>query len=258
MTKLKLTALICLSVVAVPSAVQASESDKKTIFTFNAPVEVPGKVLTPGLYVFKLLDSAADRHIVQIFDKDQTHLIGTFLTIPDYRMTPPDKPLITFEERAAGAPEAIKSWFYPGDNYGNEFVYPKTRAVQLAQQSHQNVPSMPSSMESNITSASQEQNSQKVNEMKQTPIMAEKPSGEEAKVGEVFVIVAPATPPPPSPEPQRVLVALVKDEPAPTTTSRTSAKELPKTASSLPLLELMGLLSLAAGLLLRTRVRCAR
>ena len=114
------------------SIVYGDEWDKKTIFTFNAPVEVPGKVLTPGSYVFKLLDTQADRHIVQVFDKDQNHLIGTFLTIPDYRMKPPDKPLLTFEERAAGAPEAIKSWFYPGDNYGNEFVYPKARATQLA------------------------------------------------------------------------------------------------------------------------------
>ena len=41
----------------VPSSVYGDEWDKKTIFTFNAPVEVPGKVLTPGSYVFKLLNT---------------------------------------------------------------------------------------------------------------------------------------------------------------------------------------------------------
>ena len=129
MKALNLTVLISLCIAAIPLTVKADEWDKKTIFTFNAPVEVPGRVLTPGSYVFKLLDTAADRHVVQVFNKDENHLIGTFLTIPDYRMKPADKPLITFDERAAGAPEAIKAWYYPGENYGNEFVYPKTKAV---------------------------------------------------------------------------------------------------------------------------------
>jgi len=148
MTTRKLTALGCLCAVSVTISLKADEWNKKTVFTFSAPVEIPGQVLTPGTYVFKLLDTASDRHIVQVFNKDQNHLYATFLTIPDYRMKPPEKPLITFEERPAGSPEAIKAWFYPNDNYGNEFVYPKARAAQPAKDSGQNVPSMPSSMAS--------------------------------------------------------------------------------------------------------------
>jgi hypothetical protein len=253
MTNFKIAALTCLCIALVPCTSKADEWDKKTIFTFSAPVEVPGRVLTPGTYVFKLLNSSSDRHIVQIFDKGERHLIGTFLAVPDYRMTPPDKPLITFEERAAGAPEAIKAWFYPGDNYGNEFVYPKTRAVQLAQQSQQNVPSMSNTLSSNITTATQDQNSQKVNEMKETTISAEKPSGDEVGVAEVFLIIAPATPPEPPPTPVHTLVALVDAPPA-----SSSSGELPKTASPLPLLECIGALSLVGGLLLRKRTRRAR
>jgi hypothetical protein len=214
MTTIKLAAISCLGMSFLPLSAYGDVWDKKTIFTFNAPVEVPGRVLLPGSYVFKLLNTQADRHIVQVFDKDQTHLIGTFLTIPDYRMKPADKPLITFEERAAGAPEAIKAWNYPGDNYGNEFVYPKKRATEIAAQSHQNVPSMPNSMSSNITSAPDNQNSQQVNEMKQADIKAEKPSGDEVAVAEVFIVVVPATPPQADP-PGKALVALEHDEPAP-------------------------------------------
>jgi hypothetical protein len=237
----------------MPLALHADEWDKKTIFTLNAPVEVPGQVLTPGSYVFKLLNTQANRNIVQVFDKDQRRLIGTFLTIPDYRMKPPDKPLITFEERAAGAPEAIKSWFYPGDNYGNQFVYPKKRAVELAKQSKQSVPSMPSGLSSNTTTATQNQSSQKVAEMTQADLKGQKPSGDEVEVTEVFLVVAPDTPPPPDPgPPARVLVALVHDEPAPEKTAGAADRsaELPKTASPLPLLELTGLLLLATGLML--------
>src|SRR5262245_16848212 len=114
------------AILLVPG-VKADEMDKRTDVTFSAPVEVPGVVLPAGKYVFKLMDSTSDRHVVQIFNEDETHLFATILAIPTYRMNPVDKPLITFEERAANSPEAIKTWFYPGEQYGEEFVYPKVQ-----------------------------------------------------------------------------------------------------------------------------------
>src|SRR5271157_4767708 len=92
----------------------ADERNQKTIFTFSGPVEIPGQVLDPGTYVFKLMDSPSDRNIVQVFNKDENHLYGTFLAVPDYRLKPAGKSIITFEERAADAPEAVRAWFYPG------------------------------------------------------------------------------------------------------------------------------------------------
>jgi hypothetical protein len=106
----------------------ADEWNKETKFEFSAPVEVPGKVLTPGKYVFKLADSESDRNVVEIFSEDASgtqNLVTTILTIPDYRENTPDKPIIQFEERASGSPEAIHSWFYPGENTGWEFLYSK-------------------------------------------------------------------------------------------------------------------------------------
>ena len=88
---------------------QGDESDKKTILTFSAPVEVPGRVLPAGTYVFKLLDSQADRHIVQIFDKDQKHMIGMVLAVPDERLEPRGKTIISFDERPTGSPEALRA-----------------------------------------------------------------------------------------------------------------------------------------------------
>jgi hypothetical protein len=110
-------------------------SDKKTRVTFNVPVEIPGisaQVLPAGTYVFKLMDSPADRHIVQIFSADESHHYANILAIPNWRLRPSDKTVMTFSERAAGQPQAIRAWFYPGDNFGQEFVYPKTKAVELA------------------------------------------------------------------------------------------------------------------------------
>ena len=87
------------------SLAKADEWDEKTIFTFSAPVEIPGKVLLPGTYVFKLADSASDRNIVRVFNKNETQLYGTFLAIPHYRAKPSGKPIITFDERPADSPE---------------------------------------------------------------------------------------------------------------------------------------------------------
>lgn len=115
-------ALCAFATALVPSA-RADEWDKTTKVKFSGPVEVPGVALSPGTYVFKLLESPSDRDIVQIFNKDQTQLYATVLAVPDYRLVTPGKTKITFEERPKGTPEAVKEWFYPGDNYGWEFVY---------------------------------------------------------------------------------------------------------------------------------------
>jgi hypothetical protein len=99
--------------------VMADEWNKRTEFQFRAPVEIPGKVLTPGKYVFQLADSESDRNIVQDFSDDANGnetLVATILAVPDYISNTPDKPIIHFEERHSGTPEAIHSWFYPGDN----------------------------------------------------------------------------------------------------------------------------------------------
>jgi hypothetical protein len=110
----------------LPSA-RADEWNKETLVTFSTPVAVPGQVLAPGRYVFKLADSQSDRHIVQIFTEEPREIVATVLAIPAYRLTPSGDTLITFEERPTGTPEAVKRWFYPGDLSGVAFVYPENQ-----------------------------------------------------------------------------------------------------------------------------------
>src|SRR5262245_6174479 len=148
MNRFKVVATIfCLSLAALAfsASVNADAWNKKTVVTFSQPVEIPGgKVLPAGAYVFKLMDSASNRHIVQIFNEDQNHIYATVLAIPNYRLQVTDETVITFVERPAGEPQAIKAWFYPGDNFGQEFVYPKSRTVELAKQTTTPVPAAPS------------------------------------------------------------------------------------------------------------------
>jgi len=168
----------------------ADERDKKTIVTFSAPVEVPGKALPAGTYVFKLLDSTSNRNILQIFDKDEKQLYATILAIPDYRLKPSDKPVIRFEERPSGTPEAIKAFFYPGDEYGLQFVYPHDRAVQIAKRTKQNVLSMRNEMAQNITAPAKSAAEPSVHAMQNTEVTGVNPSGEQIEMM-VIILAAP-------------------------------------------------------------------
>ena len=215
MNHIKIMVFVCLGVlgIAIPQA-RADEWDQKTIFTFNGPVEIPGQVLLPGTYVFKLVDSQSDRSTVQVFSKNENHLFGTFLTIPDYRLKPAGKPIITFEERATGTPEAVKAC--------HDFVYPKVKAVELAKANNQPVASMPTELAANTTMPATTMQETHVVAMKQAPLKAQKPTEEEVEVAEVFLL----SPPP-------------------------AQASLPKTASSLPLAGLIGLLAFGTARLLR-------
>lgn len=223
--------LFCAAVFCVlftPGA-QANEENQKTIVTFNQPVEIPGRVLPAGNYVFELMDSPSDRDIVQVWNGDQTNLLGTYLTIPDERMQPSDEPVVKFEERAANAPEAIKEWFYPDRLTGHEFIYPHVRAVELAQQTNQPVPTMPSQPAANTTKPAQ------------TPAVATNNAAKGVPPSAKATQMAQATPPP---------------VPQTTQTAKATLPTLPKTASPLPLIGLLGLTSLGAASAVRLILKC--
>ena len=133
-------AICCIAIFGamLSTPARADEWNRKTIVTFSAPVEIPGVhlvgwgVLPAGTYVFKIMDSLSNRHIVQISNKEETKVYATILAIPNYRLKATDKTVMTFRERAAGEPEALRAWFYPGRNWGEEFVYPKSKAIAIA------------------------------------------------------------------------------------------------------------------------------
>jgi hypothetical protein len=225
----KLMLLAGLGALALLPRAKAGEWDQKTVFTFSGPVEIPGQVLPAGTYVFKLHNSASNRHIVQVFNQREDHIFGTFLAIPDYRLEPSSEPIINFHERAAGSPVAVKGWFYPGRNYGHEFVYPKAKAIELAAANDTPVPAMPAELTADTTMPDIKMNGPEIVAFDMAVLTAEKPNGQEVDLTDVFAIddahaAAPATSLP---------------------------ETLPTTASELPLAGLIGLLSLGAAITLR-------
>ena len=204
--------IVCVFTVCLfllPNA-SADARNKKTTVTFSAPVEVPGvgaQVLPAGTYIFQILDSPSNRHIVRISNADETHVFTTILAMPNYRLRSTDKTVITFKERAVGEAPAIRAWFYPGRQWGEQFVYPKAKALELAKIVNEPVLYTPVEVAT-------------VEDLQTAPIAAVTPTGEEAPLAEVVE----------APPPEEVA----------------EAKTLPQTASYLPLLACFGLLSLGA------------
>lgn len=208
-----LLAATVLGAAVLPSA-RADESNKKTIVTFSQAVEVPGKILPAGTYTFQLMDSPSDRHIVQIFNADGSQIITTILAINDYRLQPTGQTVMKFSEQPGDSPDALRAWFYPGDNFGQEFVYPKVRAIQLAQTMNTVVPAVAADALDDSA-------------IKTVAIVAVTPEQKEVDVATVIQTAPPAATVTPAP------VAADKD-----------ADDLPQTASNMPLIALLGALSI--------------
>ena len=133
-------ATLGLASLMIPGAAMADQWNKKTYITIGEPIQVPGKVLQPGRYVMKLMESPSNRHVVQIYNDREDQLQTTVLAIPNYRLQPTGKTEFQWWETPAGQPKALRAWFYPGDNFGQEFAYPKSEAVAIATATNENVP----------------------------------------------------------------------------------------------------------------------
>jgi LPXTG-motif cell wall-anchored protein len=143
----------------------------------------------------------------------QDHVYATVIAINNYRLEPRGKTVMTFYEVPAGQPAPVRAWFYPGDNYGQEFVYSKKEMTQLASDKTETVVPPAPVAEQQQTQEEQQQ------EVAQAPAPQPEPAPEVAQN---------ETPAPPTPE-----------TPAP-------APVMPQTGSEMPLFALAGLLSVSA------------
>lgn len=198
--------------ILLPSA-KADQWNKRTKVTFTEPVQIPGTVLQPGTYWFKLLDSSSNRNIVVITNEAEDHVFAIVLAIPNHRLTPTENTAIGFWETPRQTPNAMRSWFYPGDNFGQEFAYPKQTAEKLAAEEHAPVPAVPEEIAPKMVEPKEE--APAISELKAAPFEMITPPAEVAQV------------PKPAEE-----------------------EKLPQTASPLPLLGLLGTLFASGGILL--------
>jgi hypothetical protein len=223
---------LTLGLILVAPWADADPWNKKTILTINQPLQIPGTVLQPGKYVVKLADSASNRHIVQVYNEGESKLMATILAVPNSRLKPTGATEFSFWETPTGTPPALRSWFYPGDNFGQEFAYPKREAAALS-----------AAVKEQVRSISDEEQAS----LSVTPPPADKQASDRpAQIAEARPPASPA--PVAAAKPARP--AAESQVPAPGELAK--AAQLPKTASPFPLIALGGLLSLGAGFGIRT------
>jgi hypothetical protein len=242
---------------------EQGDYNRKTTVTFSAPVEIPGvhlkgfKVLPAGTYVFKLVDSQVNRHIVQIQSADEKKTYATIMAIPNMRVKRVDQTVITFRERPNGEPPALRAWFYPTDAWGEEFVYGKKEAKELAASNNTPVLYTPDeNQQAEVEEPIQTPTPAAVQQMNQAPVMAYNSTGDDVDLSQAVTAppanntatqnntVADATPAPSAVTPPPPSAA-----PAPIPSS--TPTELPQTGSPFGAMMLSGLLALGGGFGLR-------
>ena len=255
-------ALAVLAVLAGGVAAQETNTSERTFLTFSSAVEMPGVTLQPGTYVFKLADTPS-RNVVQVWDGEQKDIVGQWLFVQAERPQVTGENVIMFKEERAGATPAVQYWYFPGEKIGKEFIYPKEQALKIAQRTGVPVRSEDGVVEGGGVAAIRADAAQAESTLNNAPAAAQPSAAAGSLAGNRGVQVEPqadvdvavdrpaqvevAAAPAPQPESARAVGTSGQAE-----GQVARAEELPQTASPLALSGLMGLLSLAGALALRS------
>ena len=258
---------------------QDFNTQEKTFLTFSNSVEMPGMTLPAGTYTFRLADTSS-HNVVQVLSQDEKQIHGQFLFIPAERPDVSGETVITFRETREGTTPAIQYWYYPGEKIGKEFIYSKDQAMKISARTGATVMTEGGPVSANSTASSTDRQGQ-VTEWQRAQTTTEpadanvagaagvsQPSSDASQSADVAAAVPAAEPvaePAPAPEPATVAAAepapRPDDSPEPVGTSGVqdarresvdARAELPRTASPLALSGLLGLLSLAGAIGLRS------
>jgi len=255
---------------------QQIDTHDRTFMTFSAPVELPGVTLQPGTYVFQLLENGGTRNVIQVLSKDEKDVMGHWLFVPAERRDVTGDTVVTFKETKEGTTPAVQYWYYPGEKIGKEFIYPKDQALKIAARTGATVKTEEGDVTAQSASADASASTQADNSANNAAdhaatadntvngsgLPANQPA-ESTSASAQAETPAPAAPAPAAaPEPSRSSAAVgtsgnqapsATDRSAqqPASTSTYNARELPRTASPLPLSGLLGLFSMAGAAGLR-------
>ena len=234
-------------VMATPS--NAQTLDKRTLFTFSGPVSMPGVTLPAGKYLFRLANPDSGRNVVQVLNAEGTKPYGMFFAMRAERFEPASTPEVRFMETAAGMPAAIKTWWYPGERSGYEFVYPKEQARRLAQGASQPVlttqTQTTTTEQTNITDLTRiSAAGQEANVSADSTPAASTPGGtsQQGEVASSELSIANAT------IPARIEASPVATTATTSQPASSARRSLPQTASMMPMVAMIGFVALFAGI----------
>jgi hypothetical protein len=115
-------------------------SVKQATVTIQTPEQVPGSVLPAGTYVFKQSGSQSGWTIVQIYNNDDTAIVTTVLAYPNPKVASNGQNAVTYPANGAGSIPAIEGFVFTGDSTVEQFAYPRTAADQIGGANHTRIP----------------------------------------------------------------------------------------------------------------------
>lgn len=247
------TACVAAVVLMLGTGVGAQDfnTQEKTFLTFSNSVELPGMTLPAGTYTFRLADTQS-RNVVQVLSQDEKEMKGQFLFVQAERPEVTGETVITFRETREGTAPAVQYWYYPGEKIGKEFIYPKDQAMRISARTGATVQSEDGPISANSTASStdgQGQVTEWQREQTTTSPSSAQVAGATAPPPEPASVAAAEPAPAVEPAPEPVGTSGVQDARPESVDARA---ELPRTASPLALSALIGLLSLAGAIGLRS------
>ncbi len=210
----------CLAAALIAPCLSAADSGRPTAgLKVSELTAVPGKTLAPGSYTIHVLDHLSDRYIVEVDSANKnTHTL--FIGIVGKSLTTAAPGEIKWPIAAGGA-QAIRGWKFPSLP-ALEFAYPKNDAVAIAKANGTDVPAIDPESD-NIQSA------------QLTP--------DEEKIVTLWLLTPTAVSP--------TAPAGISAKKLSQVAAARKPVKLPKTASELPLVALLGMLAFAGALGLR-------
>jgi hypothetical protein len=223
-------------IIAAPAAL--AQTAESSTLVLDEPTDVGGTVLQPGTYNIRVVSRpVGDRNRVQITSLDGTQIFTTVLTVPHDLEPNEQVPASRFVYFPAGEgqPRALRTWFAPNSpmDAGHDIVYEESRAKQLARLASRTVVSYP----------------------EDTVIVEDNTPTLSTIRPDATVEAYTVTTTTPAPAPVTTTVTTPQPEVTPMTSAQpetdTQPVEMPRTASRIPLMALLGLVSIATAAVIR-------
>lgn len=107
--------LLLISAVALFISVPATfaQTPEYSVLPVDEPLDVGGKILQPGTYTIRVIPGMGDRNRVQITSPDLKTIYATVMTVPHDMRADEEIPNTTFVYYPAGEglPRALRTWF---------------------------------------------------------------------------------------------------------------------------------------------------
>jgi hypothetical protein len=239
--------MLAVLTLSITGRAEAQPADYRTYFTFSAPVTLPGVTLPAGKYIFRLADPDSSRKVINVLSEDGKRSLAMLHTIPNQTMKAPKDAEVRFLETSAKVPPPIKTWWYAGKAIGYEFIYPRKQALELAKATSE--PILTTSQETGDLANADLSRVSGADAQSAAVKVEESPAPAEARGRAQQADADPA----PSAQAQSPRAGASSSTPARDVRAderarSTARTELPRTASSTPLVLLSGIFSMVLGL----------